>query len=203
MNISEYLVTEMKNNQNIMNNLFIGLLIVKKKFPPKKNENKFIYGIVCQKLIINFLSEFLIGCNDLDKGEQNLYKNDMGFYFNEHLHLCSIKVCSKKSNIILINKNYNNINHNLSDLITLLFIIESREIIIIKHNDVYEKFINNNPSNISYKSSIITYFRKNLKGCIFNLNENEKFTSFIDKKINLINEIDYYSIIADDILKQI
>ena len=186
-----------------MNEMFIGCLIVQHQFPPRKNENKFIYGIVCQKIIFNYLTKFLVDCKDLDKDEQNCYKNDFSFLMVEDIIPCSIKVISKRSNIILINKNHQNINHSLENLITVLAILETCEIIVIEHNDVDKKYIIDGGANISYRGSLITHMRKNKQDCVFKLEPDERFKDFKNNRLSQINEIDYYSIIAENVLKQI
>lgn len=201
--IAKYLVQKCLHNRNWMNEMFIGCLIVKQQFPPIKNENKFIYGIVCQKIIFNYFEKFLVDCRDLDKDEQNCYKNDFSFLMGEDVIPCSIKVISKRSNIILINKNHQNINHDLDNLITVLVILETCEVIVIEHNTVDKKYIINGGSNISYRSSLITYMRKNKLECVFKLEPDDKFNNFKTNRLNRVNVIDYYTIIAENVLRQI
>ena len=167
-------------------------------FPPAKNENKFIYGILIQMAFVELLNGIFHKCVDLDNeckvGSQ--YKVDCKLNLTNYLHRnISIKAKkNKKSKTIIINKNSNNINHNLSGLITAMIIIETENIIIIPHNVIPKKFIEYNESNISYKSSLITFLQKNKEynKYIINLVRNNEYKLFYNNIFPLIKSHNIY-----------
>ena len=58
--------------------------------------------------------------------------------------------------------------------------IEINDIIIIPHNVIQDKYIENNDSNIAYKSSLFTYLYKNeeCKKYIIHLEQNNEYKIF-------------------------
>jgi hypothetical protein len=184
-----------KHNEKV-NDMFIKCLKIYRKFPPSKNEYKFIFGGLVQKAFIEMLNDIFYKCIDLDELHEfgSEYKNDCCLYITPHLKFnMSIKAKSKTNgNIILINRHGNNVFHNLKNLITFAIIIETRQIIIINHNNVKEDFIKDNDANISYKSSLITYIKKNNPQMVYTLEKNHKFNEFIENEYEIITPIDLY-----------
>ena len=54
-NLIEYLLI----NLHYMTNMFIDILSILKKYPPAKNENKFIYGKVAEARIIHWINKII------------------------------------------------------------------------------------------------------------------------------------------------
>ena len=129
--IMETIIFTFNKNIDLMNEIFIKTFIILKHFPPKLNENKFLYGILIQKLLINVFNIIFNKCIDLDKLsiEGCEYKNDCMIELLKYLHL-NFSIKAKKhntGNITLINKN-NSENHNLGSLITIVLVIEEKKI---------------------------------------------------------------------------
>ena len=170
-----------------------------KQIPPAKNENKFAFGILIQMSIIDCLNKLFYKCEDLDNNHSygSEYKNDCCLYLDEIIKVnISIKAKSKKSgNIIIINNYSSKKERNLSDLITIILIIETNMILILPHLIIPEEFIINNDANIIYKGSLINYIIKNKPELLIKLKENEKFINFINNDLPLINSINIYKIL--------
>jgi len=183
-NVVDLILRNIKQNNAEHNILFIKCYKILQKYPPAKNEYKFIYGILVQKSVIEMLNNIFIGCIDLDDSISvgSEYKNDCILHITPYIQKnISIKAKkNRKSNIIIINKNSNDKKYDLSDLITLIVIIELKDILIIPHNIVPSKFILDNKANISYKSSLFTYLYKiqDYKKYILHLEENENYKNF-------------------------
>lgn len=179
-----------------VNNMFIKCLKIYHKYPPAKNEYKFIFGGLVQLAFIDLLGKVFHKCLDLDELHDfgSEYKNDCCLYITPFVKFnISIKAKSKTNgNVILINKHGNNVVHNLKNLITFVIILETHQIIIVNHNDVPEQYIKDNEANISYKSSLITFIKKNKPELVYTLNQNESFKQFIEEEYNTISPVNLY-----------
>lgn len=179
-----------------VNDMFIKCLKIYQKYPPAKNEYKFIFGGLVQLAFIELLGKVFHKCLDLDELHDfgSEYKNDCCLYVTPFVKFnISIKAKSKTNgNVILINKHGNNIVHNLKNLITFVLILETHQIIIINHNDVPEQYIKDNEANISYKSSLITFIKKNKPELVYTLKQNESFKDFMEKEYNTLVPINLY-----------
>jgi hypothetical protein len=140
----------LKHNEE-HNKLFIKCKKIYRTYPPSKNENKFIFGNLIQLSVIDFFNQIFRKCIDLDElhtfGSE--FKNDCILYLTNNVkYYLSIKCKSKKQgDIIIINKHHNNINHlkKLQNLITIVIIVESNDILIINHNLIDKKYIKEGP----------------------------------------------------------
>lgn len=195
------IIKKLLDNNDDLNDLFIKSHKIYKKIPPAKNENKFAFGILIQMSIIECLNKLFYKCEDLDNNHSysSEYKNDCCLYLDEKLKVnISIKAKSKKSgNIIIINNYTSKKERNLSDLITIILIIETNMILILPHLIIPEEFIINNDANIIYKGSLINYINKNNPELIIKLNQNEKFINFINNELLNINPINIYKDLYD------
>jgi hypothetical protein len=63
---------------------------------------------------------------------------------------------------------------------------------IIPHKEIEEKYIIVNNSNISYKSSLLTFINKNKKELYIELNKNDKFKSFIEIEYDNLKSVNIY-----------
>lgn len=149
--------------------------------------------------VIEFLNYIFYKCIDLDKkcnyGSQ--YKVDCKLNITRYLSR-DISIKAKKNKVgpvIIINKLNNNKNYDLSELITIIVIIELKDIIIIPHSVIPNKYIENNDSNISYKSSLFTYLYKNndYKKYIIHLEKNDEYKNFCKDELPDISTHDIYS----------
>jgi len=185
--IAYKIVNELSKKMDNLNDLFIKCHKIYKKIPPAKNENKFAFGILIQMSLIECLHKSFYKCIDLDDEHEfgSEYKNDCALFLDETTKVdISIKAKSKKTgNIIIINNYSSKIERDLSDLITVVVIIEQNIIIVIPHSIVKSNFIINNDANISYKGSLITHMLQNNQDLVINLNKNEKFNLFISNDL--------------------
>ena len=181
------------------NKLFIKCQKVLKMYPPAKNEYKFIYGILIQMVTIEFLDNIFYRCIDLDTlcNHGSEYKVDCRLNITRYLSIdMSIKAKKNKSGkIIIINKLNNNKQYDLSQLVTIIIILELNDMIIIPHAIIPDKYVENNDSNISYKSALFTYLYNNTeyKKYIIHLEENDEYKSFYKHVLEQITPHDIYS----------
>ena len=192
----EIVIAKINENQDKLNDLFIKCHKIYKQISPSKNENKFPFGILIQMAIIEFLNDIFHKCIDLDDlhtyGSE--FKNDCCLYLDDTCKIdLSIKAKSKeKSDTIIINNHSKEIKRDLTDLVSIILIIETNKIYIIPHKDIDEKYIINKNANISYRSSLLTYINKNNKNLIIELIKNDKFNSFMENEYILLNSINIY-----------
>ena len=146
--INNIVIKNIRKNNIQHNELFIKCMKIMKKYNPSKNEYKFIYGNLIQKSLINFLDSIFYSCSDLDKLIENgsQYKVDCQLKITSHVNFfISIKAKKNKNGkIIIINKNSNNKNYDLKNLITFIVILETKDIIVVPHNIVPYEYIENN-----------------------------------------------------------
>lgn len=192
----EIVIAKINENQDKLNDLFIKCHKIYKQISPSKNENKFPFGILIQMAIIEFLNDIFHKCIDLDElhtyGSE--FKNDCCLYLDDITKIdLSIKAKSKeKSDTIIINNHSKEIKRDLTDLVSIILIIQTNKIYIIPHKDIDEKFIINKNANISYKSSLLTHINKNNKNLVIELIKNDKFNSFMDIDYNSLKSINIY-----------
>jgi hypothetical protein len=197
--IIEIIITNLKKNKIYHNELFIKCLKILKKYPPAKNEYKFIYGNLVQMSVIETLNYIFYNCIDLDKlcvtGSE--YKVDCKLYITPNLYRnISIKAKKNKNgSVIIINKRTNNKKYDLSELITIIVVIELKDIIIIPHIVIPSIYIEDNDANITYKSSLFTYLYKNdeYKKYIINLEPNDEYNMFYKNEFLQIIPHNLYS----------
>jgi len=192
----EIVIAKINENQDKLNDLFIKCHKIYKQISPSKNENKFPFGILIQMAIIEFLNDIFHKCIDLDElhtyGSE--FKNDCCLYLDDITKIdLSIKAKSKeKSDTIIINNHSKEIKRDLTDLVSIILIIQTNKIYIIPHKDIDEKFIINKNANISYRSSLLTHINKNNKNLVIELIKNDKFNSFMDIDYNSLKSINIY-----------
>jgi hypothetical protein len=184
-------------NNKVMNKFFIECNLIYKKFPPSKNENKFLFGGLVQKSCVQMLESVFYKCIDLDELHSygSEFKNDCCLYLSKYKKLfISIKCKSKKcGEIILINKNSNHKIYDLSDLITLLIVIETNQIIIIEHKRFGDSFLKDNNSNIVYKSSLLTHIYNHCPDCILDFTKNKRLNDLLNN--NSISPVNVYELL--------
>lgn len=144
----------------IMESCYEKILKILHKFPPAKNENKFIYGKLGELALIKHFNK-ITPCTCLDNDEINhigsSYKTDVRFI--QLLIDYSIKLQKQKAEIVLINKK-NKDKHNIDGLNMIVCNITDKCLYIFTHSSKFDNYIKDNGANISYKSSIITELKK-------------------------------------------
>jgi len=195
----EIVIAKINENQDKLNDLFIKCHKIYKQISPSKNENKFPFGILIQMAIIEFLNDIFHKCIDLDElhtyGSE--FKNDCCLYLDDINKIdLSIKAKSnEKNDTIIINNHSREIKRDLTDLVSIILIIQTNKIYIIPHKEIDEKFIINKNANISYRSSLLTHINKNKKDLVIELIKNVKFNNFMEndyislKSINIYKEL--------------
>ena len=152
------IISILNSNEEIMKNCLFEVLKISKKYPPQKNEMKFIYGKLIEKSLIRSFDKIGFDVTDLDDSHSigSEYKNDIKMLGVD----ISIKgKLNKGGNVILINKkstSAHNINIHL-----LLCVINEKKLYFIPNNMVdKKKYVKEDSGCISYKSSLFTYINK-------------------------------------------
>ena len=101
----EYIIEEMKmeKNEDKMRKCYKELIKISKKFPPQKNENKFIYGKLGEKALISMFENIgILNIVDLDNLHSvgSEYKNDISI--NDVNFSIKVKL-NRAGDIIMIN----------------------------------------------------------------------------------------------------
>lgn len=192
--ICKYIIELFNNNSVIMKDCYYKIMKIMIRFPPAKNENKFIYGKLIEKTIIKTLNKIKNICVELDNncniGSQ--YKNDCRFIQN-----FSIKASKNISNIIIINKLNKNKHFIINMNFIVCFIIE-KTICVFPSNIIEQKYVKNTGSNISFKSSI---YNKILKDSDYIY----KFPELTKKQLSKLekcNEISIYDVLYNKYVKK-
>ena len=188
-----------KIEEEKMTDCYIKILIIMNLFPPRKNENKFLYGGLIQTSIIEHLNKLTnIDCLDLDKNHQvgSEYKNDCSIELNNIKTKWSIKASKSGGNITIINKRNKDI-HEINNLCFIICHIEQKRLYIFQHNEELEKFIKEDGAAIHYKSSIFTYLRNN--NMYYEFAEKEKLKNFKNNEIRQIKSFDIYQYLYDNL----
>lgn len=195
------LIERFVNSQPYMTNMFIDILSILKKYPPAKNENKFIYGKVAESRIINWINK-IIPCEDLDKiklhGSE--YKNDCEITFDEEKIKFSIKVSKSGGEPTLINKR-NMSSHNVNDCYFIICHIQNKKLYIFKHNESLEPFLKENHESIKYKTSIFKHLDKDSRQ-YYEFPDNEKIQYFKKNILPNIQEVSIYDRLSSELEKE-
>ena len=190
------LIPLLHKNPLLMTNLFIDILSILKKYPPAKNENKFIYGKLAESRIIYWINK-IVPCLDLDKRKDygSEYKNDCIISIPEgHDIKFSIKVSKSGSSPTLINKRHK-AEHDINECHFIICHIENRKLYIFKHSDELDPFIRENHESIQYKSSIFKHLDINNEN-FYTFPPTEAFENDV---LPTIEEINIYDILSDQL----
>jgi hypothetical protein len=192
----EYIIEEMKmeKNEDKMKKCYKELYKISKKFPPQKNENKFIYGKLGEKALIHMLEDIgIINIVDLDNLHSigSEYKNDI--IINDVYFSIKVKL-NKAGDIIMINCKSTS-EHSL-DINTLVIVINERKIYAIPKTFNSAEYIKQDSGSISYKNKILTHFTKEYPQYIYTFPE-------VDNEDNAeITAVDIYNILYNDYIKE-
>ena len=194
-----YLVEQMKleKNHDALRKCHFEFNIISKKFPPQKNEYKFIYGKLGEKALISMFQN--IGINSLDLDMQHKigseYKNDI--QMNNTRFSIKVKL-NDKGDVIMINCKSKK-DHNLDDINTIVVVINSGLIYVIPKTFNTDNYLKRDAGSISYKSKLFTHIKKNNPEYIY------KFPDLLQEEIDKVNEtieVDIYNQIFDEHIKQ-
>ena len=178
-----------------MTPLLIDIYTILNKYPPAKNENKFIYGKVAEARIIHWINK-IIPCIDLDKSNTHgaEYKNDCEISFDSNKVKYSIKVSKNGGEPTLINKR-NVSSHTVNDCHFIICHILNKKLYIFKHDETLEPFIKENHESIKYKSSIFKYLDRDSNN-FYKFPDNQKIQYFERNILPTINESKIYEKLA-------
>jgi hypothetical protein len=98
----DHVILALQKHDQQMKECIKRISLVERHYPPAKNENRFLYGKLIEKILIRFINS-IIPLTELDLNHIHgaEYKNDAQFIDSKIC--CSIKVVKQSSNIILIN----------------------------------------------------------------------------------------------------
>lgn len=199
LTMCNYLVEQMKLEKNCdtLRKCHYEFKIISKKFPPQKNEYKFIYGKLGEKALISMFQN--IGINSLDLDMQHKigseYKNDI--QLNNTRFSIKVKL-NDKGDVIMINCKSTK-DHNLDDINTIVVVINSGLIYVIPKTFNTDSFLKRDAGSISYKSKLFTHIKKNNPEYIY------KFPDLLHEEIDKVNqtiEVDIYNQIYYEHIKQ-
>jgi hypothetical protein len=192
----EYIIEEMKmeKNEDKMRKCYKELIKISKKFPPQKNENKFIYGKLGEKALIHMFEDIgILNIVDLDNLHSigSEYKNDI--IINDVYFSIKVKL-NRAGDIIMINCKSTS-EHTL-DINTLVIVINERKIYAIPKTFNSAEYIKQDSGSISYKNKILTHFTKEYPQYIYTFPE-------VDNEDNPeITAVDIYNILYNDYIKE-
>jgi hypothetical protein len=192
----QYIIEEMKMENNIdkMRKCYRELIKISKKFPPQKNENKFIYGKLGEKALISMFENIgIIDIVDLDilHNTGSEYKNDV--IINDVYFSIKVKL-NKTGDIIMINCKSTS-EHTL-DMNTIVVVINEKKIFAIPKTFNSAEYIKRDSGSISYKNKILTHFTKEYPQYIYTFPE-------VENEDDLeISAVDIMTILYNDYIKE-
>jgi hypothetical protein len=126
-NITLLNILNKKENIPTLKKCYLHIYKIMTLFPPKKNENKFIYGKLIEKIIIRTINN-IISCYELDNeyNSGSCYKNDCRILSSNY----SIKVMKSKTRVIIINKHHK-LNHDISNMSFIICNISKKDYIYL------------------------------------------------------------------------
>jgi hypothetical protein len=181
----------------IMSKYLIEILSISKKFPPRKNENKFIYGKLIEKSLLNAFVDIGFNCEDLDKSHASgsEYKNDIKMLRLKY----SIKAQMSKGDVRLINT-LSTAKHTIN-MTLILCVINDRKLYIFPSNIVNQQlYIKKDAGSISYKASLFSWIDKHHPEYIYKFPD---LTSEQDIEIQNTQEIMIYDYLYSTFIKNI
>jgi hypothetical protein len=181
----------------IMSKYLIEILSISKKFPPRKNENKFIYGKLIEKSLLNAFVDIGFNCEDLDKSHSSgsEYKNDIKMLRLKY----SIKAQMSRSDVRLINT-LSTAKHTIN-MTLILCVINDRKLYIFPSNIVNQHdYIKKDAGSISYRASLFTWIDKHHPEYIYKFPD---LTSEQKTNIDAIQEIMIYDYLYSTFVQNI
>lgn len=177
-----------------MQKCYYDIVRISIKYPPQKNENKFIYGKLIERVLIRAFQQFGIEIVDLDESHSigSEYKNDIRMFDID----ISIKAkLNKGGNIILINKK--STSEHVIKIQTIVCIINERKLYFIPSDIVdNELYVIQDAGCISYKGSLITMMNKKYNQYIYEFPElNDEYKI----KLTTVTQIDIYAMLCKEL----
>jgi hypothetical protein len=181
----KFIIDLLTQHPDIMTRCLYEITKISILYNPQKNENKFIYGKLIEKSIINAFTIIGFHVTDLDDSHTvgSEYKNDITLLNVD----VSIKAKLKKGgDVILINKKSTS-KHNIN-MQLLLCVIQERKLYFIPSNIVDNSvYVKEDAGCISYKSKLFTFIDKQHAEYIYTFPE----LSMEEKnKLSLLKPID-------------
>jgi len=193
-NIINYIIKTLNNNEPAMTNLWIQIITILKKYPPQKNENKFIYGKLIENSIIQTLNKIFPKCIDLDKlcdiGSE--YKNDCMIEFTSKINIkFSIKASKSTGMITIINKRHIQ-KHDIGKINFIICKISERKLYIFQNTkSIEDTYSKDDGAAMYYKNSLFSFLNKQSKN-VYNFPNNTKIKDFENNIIPIIKEVNIY-----------
>lgn len=191
-------IVELLNaNPDIMRKYLFEIISISKKFPPRKNENKFIYGKLIEKSLLNAFLDIGFKCEDLDKTHLSgsEYKNDIKMLKLKY----SIKAQKSRGDVRLINT-LSTATHNIN-MTLILCVINDKKLYIFPSVIVNQHiYIKKDAGSISYKASLFSWIDKNHPEYIYMF---PSLTEEQETNINNIKEIMIYDYLYDTFINKI
>lgn len=177
-------------NREHMQTCLFELRKISKKFPPLKNEYKFIYGKLCEIALIKAFQKSSIDVVDLDKSHTmgSEYKNDIQVLDQKF----SIKTkLNKSGDIIMINCKSK--SEHVLDINTILMVI-NEGLMYIFPTDFFEQkdFVKRDSGSISFRGKLITHINKNHPEYIYKfpeLSDEQKETLENMPEVDIFNDL--------------
>ena len=183
-----------------MYDMFIHIYSIMKLYPPSKNENKFVYGKLCEYALTTALNT--IGCKtvllDDNHATGSSYKNDISCEIATGIHKSvtrqySIKTTKSGGDIVIINKNHSE-THTVDDIRFVVIHIKKQRIYVFSHDATLEPFVKRTSSQICYKSSIYRHLDQLQSYYKFPVDA-EQFTQIETTASECIVPDDYYGLL--------
>lgn len=160
-NICQEIISNFKyeKNEQYMLNFFLKLNKVIQLYPPKKNENKFIYGQISERLF----KDLLWNSCELESSilGDNCYFNDFQLKYKDNEYLFSYKTTKTKGCIRLINYHSSSKIHDLSEKIICIVNIELKSIYLLPLIIIPETLYMHKKDGLDLSSKYIKYMKKN------------------------------------------
>ena len=197
MNNINSLIGCMVANDLIMTECLKKVLTILAKFPPAKNEMKFIYGKLIENTIVDHLNKIeCINCLCLDNnhtyGSEYKYDCTIGFKQNNDTDKFSIKASKNGGQITIINKR-NRSDHSIDGMKFIICHIKHKRLYIFEHTIDIKQFEKNDGSGIHYKSGIFKYLQKQKQ--YYQFPNNNVLKQFEMNELPKIKEVDIYHVI--------
>lgn len=194
------LISKLKSlPKSVLQNIHFEIKKTLKLFPPGKNENKFTYGLIIQRIFIHACDQHIGKTVDLDE-QHNIgseYKNDAQIMMDNEQFNFSIKACKQiGSKIIMINK-LNSSEHQIQD-INLVTIYTGLGIICATPiSRLDESLIDNTGANVSLKGS---YYNRHIKNTDYEFKLPD-LTKDQQERLDSMEEVNYIDYLYNQFIR--
>lgn len=159
-------------------------------YPPRRDENKFHYGKLIEKILIYYMNE-IVPCRELDLSTPcgSHYLHDVEF-ISTHLR-ASIKVSKNGSAVTLVNKRTRR-DHNLENTCFLVCNLKTDSLYFIVHQPDFSPFLRENGASISYTPGIFRFIEQAHPHMIFQFTKTVSFQTFQHHMLPHVPESNFY-----------